>query len=375
MSATTAKRSLNQVLKKKERKPKADFIKLTNQMDIASSLSRLALRPKKPKNYSIQGATTSAEDDEEFVPEPEKEDEVNSSDEEFLSDDDKPKSKKRIKKNSDVLTVKKSLFKEIDMEDVYEDEATTKAEAIEEALDKIPSTKRELELLRATVKDRLQHFKQLFIQEQFDMEKKKSTITENAIPISADVRTFDFKQLAEVQSNIGGRLFDVIMMDPPWQLSSSQPSRGVAIAYSSLADEFIQKIPVPKLQENGFIFIWTINAKYATTARLIEHWGYELVDEITWIKKTINGKIAKGHGFYLQHAKESCLIGVKGNIDPRVKKNVCKDIIFSQRRGQSQKPEEVYTLIEKLVPDGYYLEIFGRRNNIRDRWVTIGNEL
>lgn len=46
-------------------------------------------------------------------------------------------------------------------------------------------------------------------------------------------------------------------------------------------------------------------------AKLIEYWGYRLVDEVTWIKKTINGKIAKGHGFYLQHAKESCLIGVK----------------------------------------------------------------
>lgn len=44
---------------------------------------------------------------------------------------------------------------------------------------------------------------------------------------------------------------------------------------------------------------------------MMEHWGYKLVDEISWVKKTVNGKIAKGHGFYLQHAKESCLIGVK----------------------------------------------------------------
>jgi len=59
------------------------------------------------------------------------------------------------------------------------------------------------------------------------------------------------------------------------------------------------------------ILLRTINAKYAITVKLMEHWGYKLVDEITWIKKTVNGKIAKGHGFYLQHAKESCLIGVK----------------------------------------------------------------
>ena len=32
-------------------------------------------------------------------------------------------------------------------------------------------------------------------------------------------------------------------------------------------------------------------------------WGYKVVDSINWIKKTVTGKIAKGHGFYLQHAK------------------------------------------------------------------------
>jgi len=28
------------------------------------------------------------------------------------------------------------------------------------------------------------------------------------------------------------------------------------------------------------------------------------------------------------------------------------DVIYSERRGQSQKPEEIYDLIEKLVPGG-----------------------
>jgi mRNA (2'-O-methyladenosine-N6-)-methyltransferase len=38
------------------------------------------------------------------------------------------------------------------------------------------------------------------------------------------------------------------MMDPPWKLSTSQPSRGVAIQYCSLSDQAIGNIPVPKLQ-------------------------------------------------------------------------------------------------------------------------------
>ena len=51
------------------------------------------------------------------------------------------------------------------------------------------------------------------------------------------------------------------------------------------------------------------------------------------------------------------------------------DVIFSYRKGQSQKPDDIYKYIENLVPNGNYLEIFGRRNNLNENWVTIGNEL
>ena len=94
------------------------------------------------------------------------------------------------------------------------------------------------------------------------------------------------------------------MMDPPWKLSTSQPSRGVAIQYNSLSDEAIENIPVPKLQSEGFLFVWVINAKFQFTVNAMEkRWGYKVIDIVNWVKKTVNGKIAKGHGFYLQHAK------------------------------------------------------------------------
>ena len=46
-------------------------------------------------------------------------------------------------------------------------------------------------------------------------------------------------------------------------------------------------------------------------------------------------------------------------------KAIGSDIIFAPRRGQSQKPTEIYELIEELVPNGRYLEIFARKNNLR----------
>jgi mRNA (2'-O-methyladenosine-N6-)-methyltransferase len=62
---------------------------------------------------------------------------------------------------------------------------------------------------------------------------------------------------------------------------------------------------------------------------MFKKWGYTLVDEIAWVKQTVNGKIAKGHGFYLQHAKETCLIGVKGDMRDKSYFNIGTDVIFS----------------------------------------------
>ena len=44
-----------------------------------------------------------------------------------------------------------------------------------------------------------------------------------------------------------------------------------------------------------------------------------LVDEIVWVKMTVNRRLAKSHGYYLQHAKEVCLVGKKGRDPPGMK--------------------------------------------------------
>lgn len=48
-----------------------------------------------------------------------------------------------------------------------------------------------------------------------------------SIPINADIRTFNWDSLGRRQFEMVGRYYDVIMMDPPWQLSSANPTRGV----------------------------------------------------------------------------------------------------------------------------------------------------
>jgi mRNA (2'-O-methyladenosine-N6-)-methyltransferase len=215
----------------------------------------------------------------------------------------------------------------------------------------------------------LKEIKELEQELDLEIDLEEFQAPEWCVPIKANVLDFEWDLLAKSCQ------FDVISMDPPWQLASHQPTRGVAIAYQQLPDQLIEQLPIGKLQTNGFIFIWVINNKYAKAFELMQRWGYQYIDDITWVKQTVNRRMAKGHGYYLQHAKETCLVGRKGQDPPGCRYNVASDVIFSERRGQSQKPERIYEIIEELVPNGRYLEIFGRKNNLRDGWITIGNEL
>lgn len=202
-----------------------------------------------------------------------------------------------------------------------------------------------------------------------DLDPSEWEVPPYCIPIHANVTTYNWPQLYNCMQ------FDVIMMDPPWQLASANPTRGVALGYTQLSDSHIHNLPIPKLQTNGFLFVWVINAKYKLAIDLMESWGYRIVDEVVWVKMTVNRRLAKSHGYYLQHAKEVCLVGKRGSDPVGLQKTVASDIIFSERRGQSQKPEEIYELIEELVPNGKYLEIFARKNNLRNYWVSVGNEV
>ncbi|KAG0040197.1 hypothetical protein BGZ83_002626 [Gryganskiella cystojenkinii] len=226
---------------------------------------------------------------------------------------------------------------------------------------------KDIAALEKTPEDESKETKDEDEEEGDDLEEFEAPLW--CVPIKANVMTYDWDSLADECQ------FDVILMDPPWQLATHAPTRGVAIAYQQLPDICIEELPVPKLSSNGFIFIWVINNKYARAFDLMRKWGYSYVDDITWVKQTVNRRMAKGHGYYLQHAKETCLVGKKGEDPPGCRHSIGSDVIFSERRGQSQKPEELYELIEELVPNGRYLEIFGRKNNLRDFWVTVGNEL
>ena len=101
-----------------------------------------------------------------------------------------------------------------------------------------------------------------------DLDPTEWQVPPHCIPIHANVTTYEWKGLYNHTQ------FDVIMMDPPWQLATANPTRGVALGYSQLTDNDITALPVNKLQSDGFLFVWVINAKYKYTLDLFDKWGY-----------------------------------------------------------------------------------------------------
>mmetsp|Transcript_9337 Transcript_9337/g.28072 ORF Transcript_9337/g.28072 Transcript_9337/m.28072 type:complete len:283 (-) Transcript_9337:492-1340(-) len=172
-----------------------------------------------------------------------------------------------------------------------------------------------------------------------DSEQKFDEAPASCVPIHTDVQSYDWSLMLAH----GG--MDVVMMDPPWSLAGANPTRGVTLGYSQMSDTSVLQIPIGSLQTSGILLVWVINAKYKLCLDMIEHWGYEVIDELVWVKTTKYRRLAKSHGYYLQHAKEVCIVARKGR-QSSLHSAFCQDLLLSSRRGQSQKPEEIYTVAE-----------------------------
>jgi len=177
--------------------------------------------------------------------------------------------------------------------------------------------------------------------------------------INCDIRNFDCSILGK---------FDVIMADPPWDIHMDLP-------YGTLRDDEMKNLPVRKLQDDGVIFLWVTGRATELARECLEIWGYKRKEELVWIKTNqLQRLIRTGRtGHWLNHSKEHCLIGYKGN--PKLNRNLDCDVLVSEVRETSRKPDEIYELIERMKPGGRKLELFARPHNRRQGWISLGNQL
>ncbi|XP_020539736.1 N6-adenosine-methyltransferase MT-A70-like isoform X2 [Jatropha curcas] len=143
--------------------------------------------------------------------------------------------------------------------------------------------------------------------------------------INCDIRSFKMEILGQ---------FGVIMADPPWDIHMELP-------YGTMADDEMRNLNVPVLQTDGLIFLWVTGRAMELGRECLELWGYKRVEEIIWVKTNQLQRIIRTGrtGHWLNHSKEHCLVGIKGN--PEVNRNIDTDVIVAEVRETSRKPDEV----------------------------------
>ena len=136
-----------------------------------------------------------------------------------------------------------------------------------------------------------------------------------------------------------------------------------------MEDDEMRKLNIPSLQENGYIFLWVTGRAMELGRECLKIWGYERCDEIIWVKTNQLQRIIRTGrtGHWLNHGKEHCLVGVKGNINESYNRGLDCDIIVSEVRATSHKPDEIYGLIERLSPGTRKVELFGRPHQYNKR--------
>ncbi|KAH8553546.1 MT-A70-domain-containing protein [Umbelopsis sp. PMI_123] len=178
--------------------------------------------------------------------------------------------------------------------------------------------------------------------------------------IKCDIRKLDFDVIGK---------FTVILADPPWDIHMNLP-------YGTMTDDEMKGLKISKLQDQGLLFLWVTSRAMELGRECLMIWGYELVQELVWVKiNQLQRIIRTGRtGHWLNHSKEHCLIGRKGDV-PSLNVGLDCDVLVSEVRETSRKPDELYSIINRLSPGTRKLEMFGREHNLQPGWLTLGNQL
>jgi N6-adenosine-specific RNA methylase IME4 len=171
--------------------------------------------------------------------------------------------------------------------------------------------------------------------------------------------------------------FRTVLADPPWRFANRTgkvaPEHRRLDRYSTLPVEEICDLGVNGIvAEEAHMYLWVPNALVPEGLRVMDAWGFRYVSNLVWAKRRKDGgPDGRGVGFYFRNVTELILFGVRGCLRTLRPARSQVNMIETQKREHSRKPDEQYDLIEACSP-GPYLELFARHR--RDGWTAWGDE-
>eukprot|EP00924_Labyrinthula_sp_SR-Ha-C_P011179 snap_masked-scaffold_81-processed-gene-0.30-mRNA-1 protein AED:1.00 eAED:1.00 QI:0/-1/0/0/-1/1/1/0/540 len=180
-------------------------------------------------------------------------------------------------------------------------------------------------------------------------------------------------------------IFQLIVMYPPWEVGSKNPTRGVTLSYPTISLKRFSQLKLPLLNYpfGSHLYIWVTNHSYHCVLNWAMKENFYLIECLTWIKYTRNGNIFKTLGHYLQHAQETCLIFERrcspelsyADTFNEITKHKYRSTIRTYTCTPLMKPEFFYTMLDELYPYANKIDIFSRCNNVRYNWTAVGLDL
>ena len=165
-------------------------------------------------------------------------------------------------------------------------------------------------------------------------------------------------------------LHSLILADPPWQYGTEGLRGSASHHYPEMATRDIAILDIaPLVAEDAVLFLWATNPKLPAALEVMAAWGFEYRTNLAWVKPSI------GTGFRFRSQHELLLVGVRGDwpAPPPNPEDRPSSVIDARRREHSQKPDQVYEMLERLYPALPKLELFSREP--REGWTAWGNEV
>jgi N6-adenosine-specific RNA methylase IME4 len=174
--------------------------------------------------------------------------------------------------------------------------------------------------------------------------------------------------------------YSIIYADPPWGYNSTSKngtSRGVAEKYYDTMElQDIKELPIKEIaDDNSLLFMWITFPHLHELKEILDALGftYKTV-AFTWVKiykHTKNPVLACG--YWTRSNAEICILATRGKDYPRRISAGVSQIIVSEQRKHSQKPDEARKRIIDLLGDLPRIELFARQKT--EGWDVWGNEV
>jgi N6-adenosine-specific RNA methylase IME4 len=182
----------------------------------------------------------------------------------------------------------------------------------------------------------------------------------------------------DLLATAGKTRFGTVLADPPWQFQNRTgkmaPEHKRLSRYPTMTLREICDLPVEAIvAPTAHLYLWVPNALLPEGLRVMEMWGFTYKSNIVWYKvRKDGGPDRRGVGFYFRNVTEVLLFGTRGpNARTAQLGRTQENILVTQKREHSRKPDEQYPLIEGCSP-GPRLEMFARGPRLG--WTVWGNQ-